>query len=68
MMSRQEKNKIILSKSETEKTAFLKKTIFEWKFLELIPTKFQFSFENKKISLRLEGYFKVAPHFLIVEE
>ena len=29
MMSRQEKNKIILSKSETEKTAFLKKTIFE---------------------------------------
>ena len=48
MMSRQEKNKIILSKSETEKTAFLKKTIFEWKFIELNPTKFQFSFENKK--------------------
>ena len=48
MMSRQEKNKIILSKSETEKTAFLKKTIFEWKFIELNSTKFQFSFENEK--------------------
>ena len=41
-------NKIILSKSETEKTPFLKKIIFEFKFIELNPTNFQFSFENGK--------------------
>ena len=48
MMSRQEKNKKTLSKSETEKTPFLKKTIFEFKFIELNSTKFQFSFKNEK--------------------
>ena len=48
-MSRHEnKNKIILSKSETEKTPFFKEIIFEFKFIELNSTNFQFSFENGK--------------------
>ena len=62
-------NKIILSKSETEKTPFLKKIIFEFKFIELNLTKFQFRFKNGKNLVEYsKAYFKVARHFLIVEE
>ena len=63
-------NKIILSKSETEKTPFFKENNF-WIHIywaELIKIS-KFIFENdENLVWHSKSYFNVAPHFLIVEE